>query len=90
MKLRTKLRLAYAVWFALGFLLLWLSVSISQWFLLGLFSFFIGVGAFVFSQKCPNCAKPVLNNPLRIFGMEIWLATPWMPKQCSRCGHDLE
>ena len=58
-------------------------------FMLTFFMLFIALGFYTMSLKCPSCKKPVLNNPIHIFGVELWLTTPWMPKKCSKCGYDL-
>jgi hypothetical protein len=90
MKIRTKNRITALVWFVGGLLNLWLILKLSQWFLISLFTLFILVALYSLSLKCPKCGKPVLNNPIRVFGVELWLTTPWVPKKCTRCGQDLE
>ncbi len=90
MKLRTKLRMAYLIWLVGGLSLLLLVLFVSNWFMVTLLGLFLGVAFYVMNLKCPNCKKPVLNNPIHIFGIELWLTTPWMPKKCTKCGHDLE
>jgi hypothetical protein len=90
MKLKHKLILVYTVWLIAGFSLLVLTVKVNNWFVIILMSLFFVVGGYAMSLKCPNCKKPVLNNPIHIFGLEIWGTTPWYPKNCSKCGYKLE
>jgi len=89
MKIKTKLLLAYIVWLFSGLLLLYLSIFIDSIFIIILIILFASEAVFVMLLKCPKCKKPVLNNPVNIFGTEVWLTTPWMPKYCSKCGNDL-
>lgn len=89
MKRRAKLRLAFLIWFIGGFSHLILVLYVNKWFMLTFFMLFIALGFYTMSLKCPSCKKPVLNNPIHIFGVELWLTTPWMPKKCSKCGYDL-
>lgn len=89
MKIKTKIRLSALSWFIGGLFLMFLSLYLTRWFIVFLIGLFLFNAFFVMSLKCPNCQKPVLNNPIRIFGLEMWLTTPWMPKKCSKCGHDL-
>jgi type IV secretory pathway TrbD component len=90
MKIRTKLRFSYLVWLLGGILHILLILYVSKWFLVTFLVLFFGIALYTISLKCPNCKKPVINNPIHIFGMEIWLTTPWMPKKCSKCGNDFE
>ena len=90
MRLRTRLRLAILLWFVGGFSLIVLCVHLSRWYSVILLLLFLGIAFYTMSLKCPNCNKPVLNNPVRVFGIEMWLTTAWMPKKCSKCSYDLE
>jgi hypothetical protein len=89
-RLRAKLWMAYLAWFIGGFLHLLLVLYISKWFIITFLFLFLVIAFYVISLKCPYCKKPILNNPIHIFELEIWLTTPWMPKKCSKCGHDLK
>jgi len=84
------MRLAYLIWLGGGFSHIFLVLFINHWFMISFLILFLCIAFYTMSLKCPNCKKPVLNNPIHIFGLELWLTTPWMPKKCSKCGYDLE
>lgn len=76
--------------YAAGLLLIWLGVEVSQWFLVPLLLLVIISGVVLVQQfRCPNCNKPVLINPIRVLGTEIWIYTVLPPKKCSKCGTEL-
>lgn len=39
--------------------------------------------------RCPNCRKIVYQNPYLGFDFGI-VFTPWVPRNCSRCGYPLD
>jgi hypothetical protein len=90
MKLRSKLRLAYLIWLIGGFLHILLVLYVSKWFMTTFLILFLSIALYTMFLKCPSCKKPVLNNPIRVFGTEFWLTTHWMPKKCSKCGYMLD
>lgn len=90
MKLRTKLRLSYLLWFTAGPALLLLVLYVSTWFLVAVVTLFLSVAVYTMSLKCPGCGKSALYNPIRFMGIEIPWVTAWIPKRCSRCRRNLD
>ena len=90
MKIRTKRNLLIIAWFVIGLPLLFLAVEVSNLFLIPIFGLAIFVSSYTFTLRCPECKKPVSENPVNVFGKEIWMYTPWIPYLCSKCGHRIE
>ena len=87
--MRKKLVISLIIWFVCGFNLLIAIVEISELFLIPLFLLALVLGLWINTMKCPKCGKPVTYNPIKIFGVNIYFWTPWIPKKCSKCGHEL-
>lgn len=78
--------LALCILMLLGFLM---SVY-SGYFIIPLIAFACYLGFRALSLKCPSCGKSVLNNPIKLFGTEIYIITSHVPDKCTRCGTDLD
>lgn len=50
---------------------------------------FLIVGCYTFTLKCPKCGKCVLHNPIKLFGIEFYIWTSWVPKKCTKCNFNL-
>jgi len=87
----SRMAAVYAVVFTGGFLLGLLTVEVSEWFVVPLVLLVIGGGLLLMQRfRCPQCNKPVLINPIRILGTEIWICTVLPPPKCSKCGAELK
>lgn len=78
-----------ATWLVLGFAFSGLAIRYSEWFLIPLFLTLVLVGLVSFSLRCPKCKKSALNNPITVFGVEMYIWTSWIPKNCTHCGEPL-
>lgn len=78
-----------AAWLVLGFAFLDLAFQYSEWFLIPLFLTLVLLGLGSLSLRCPKCDKLALNNPITVFGVEMYIWTSWIPKNCTRCGEPL-
>ena len=87
--MRKKLVILLIIWFVGGFILGIATVEISELFLIPLLLLALVLGLWINTMKCPKCGKPVTYNPIKIFGVNIYFWTPWIPKKCSKCGHEL-
>lgn len=90
MQIRTKFKLLVGMWLISGSILLLGAMYLTPYFLIPLFVVFGLIGFYSMSLRCPNCRKPVLFNPIKIFGKEIFIWTSWIPKKCTKCGIDLK
>ena len=70
-------------------LLLFLMTQYGGLFIIPLIAFVFYLGFRALSLKCPSCGKPVLNNPIKLFGTEIFIITSHVPDKCTRCGTSL-
>lgn len=89
MNIRTKYRLSIVIWFISGSILGLAAMYITKYFLIPLFVVGFVIGVYGLSLKCPNCGKRVLYNPLKIFRMEFYIWTSWIPKNCTKCNMQL-
>lgn len=89
MNIRTKYRLSLVMWLLSGSALGLGAMYITEYFLIPLFIVTLAIGGYCISLKCPNCGKPVLHNPLQIFGMDFYIWTSRIPKKCTKCGVQL-
>ena len=87
---RTKFRAAICIWFIGGPILILMTIYITKFFLIPLIGLQFLLGGYTMLLRCPKCSKPVLHNTVEIFGIKFNLWTSWIPKQCSKCGIDLE
>ena len=46
----------------------------------------LALGLYTLALRCPNCRKPVLHNPVTLFGSKVWIWTSWVPTRCTQCG----
>jgi hypothetical protein len=88
--LRKRFRTIVTLWFLLGSLLLLSSMYIGGYSLIFLFLTALVFAIYCISLKCPSCGKAVLHNPIKIFGVEVYIWTAWVPKKCTKCGERLE
>ena len=72
-----------------GFILLFGTVYLTEYFLVPLIVVAFVLGGYCLKLKCPNCGKPVLSNPIKVFGTELRIWTSWIPKKCTKCGKGL-
>jgi hypothetical protein len=89
MTIRMKFHIAMLTWLVGGLSLALATLLLSRYFLISLAVLMLTVGGFCLALKCPKCRKPVLNNPIRILGIELYVVTPWIPRKCTRCGAEL-
>lgn len=89
MTVRAKFRITLMVWMVSGFILLFGTVYLTEYFLVPLIVVAFMFGVYCLKLKCPNFGKPVLHNPIKIFGTEMHIWTSWIPKKCSKCGKEL-
>lgn len=84
---RLRIRMALVAWLTLGPALLYLTLEVSRVYVLALIALIAFVPIYAMTRKCPNCAKPLLYNPVK-FGdsLTLWMWTPDAPAQCSKCG----
>jgi len=72
-----------------GMALIFLSLYLSQLFLIAFFILVLVCGLYAINLKCPVCGKPVLLNPVNNLGIEMYVYTPTIPPHCSKCGSEL-
>lgn len=67
-----------------------LTVQLSQYFLIP-WIFIIGIIGFLLNTlKCSCCQKPVLYKPSKLLGKyDVIISTPWIPKNCTKCGEPI-
>jgi hypothetical protein len=87
--LRKNYRIIVAMWIVIGSVLMIGSAYIGEHILILLLLFTAGVGVYCLTLKCPSCGKPVLHNPVKILGNEVYIWTSWIPKTCTKCGEKL-
>jgi hypothetical protein len=54
--------------------------------------FILSVVLYVFYAilaRCPRCRMPVLLRPVKLFGMELYRWSLFVPERCSHCGEAL-
>ncbi len=88
MTIRARFRFALASWLVLGMLVLIWAVHYGGFRILLLFALQFSIAAYCLSLRCPQCKKPVLHNPIRLFGNQIYIWTSWIPKRCPKCGRE--
>ena len=76
--LRFKIVISFLVFLILG-------MNVSNYFIIILFVIILYAGIYMRTIKCPKCGKPVLYNPVNVFGIEIPIWTGTVPKNCSNC-----
>ncbi len=84
-RVKTRLQLAYGLWFILGSVFALLFLYKDHLFLVPLIGVFILLGIHNFLLKCPQCGKTVLYNPVRMFGRDIYIWTAFPPAKCTKC-----
>jgi hypothetical protein len=89
MTVRAKFRITLLVWMVSGFILLFGTVYLTEYFLVPLIVVAFVLGGYCLKLKCPYCGKPVLYNPIKVFGTELRIWTSWIPKKCTKCGKGL-
>ena len=89
MNIRAKYRLLLIFWLAsaasLGLGLLY----ITEYFIIPLAIVTFVIGGYCVFLKCPNCKKPVLNNPIKLLGISLNVWTLRIPKNCTKCDTEL-
>lgn len=90
LKLRTKFFLITVIWLGGGSVLLLMTIKLGEIFLIPLILLQIVLGGYSMFLKCPECGKPVLHNPISIFGIKFNAWTAWIPENCSKCGTELK
>jgi len=79
--------LAWVCIMAIGLLLVWAALEVSNWFVLP-FALFIYIPQFFLERiTCPNCGTPVTYQGT-IAGKRI--RGGWIRKNCQECGWDLD
>ena len=84
-RIKTRLRLGYFLWFILGSVFALLFLYENNLFLIPLIGVFVLVGIHNFFLKCPQCGKAVLYNPVKVFGRDVNIWTAFPPAKCSKC-----
>jgi hypothetical protein len=87
--LRAKYKFALLIFSVSEVVFLFLSLYISEAFLIAVFVTLIIIGFYVINLKCPVCDKPVLLNPIQNFGIEMYAYTPTIPTNCTKCNTPL-
>ena len=90
LRIQSKLGIAAALWIIGGLALVLLSLTVSNYFIVPLLLLFASIGFYASNLRCPNCAKPVLYNPVRIFGKSVYVWGVFVPQQCTDCGTRLD
>lgn len=90
LRLRTKFWLIVALWLGGGSILLLMTIYLGEVFLIPLVLLQFLLGGYSMLLKCQNCGKPVLHNPVEIFGIKFNVWTAWIPEKCSKCDAKLE
>jgi hypothetical protein len=87
--MRNRVRLAMLLFISNGLALLLAAGAISELFLVAILVLLAICGWYVLSLRCPHCGNPVVHNPTNFLGVRMWMYTPWVPDQCSRCSNPL-
>ncbi len=87
--LRARYRFVCLLFVVNGMALIFLSLYLSQLFLIAFFILVLVCGLYAINLKCPVCGKPVLLNPVNNLGIEMYVYTPTIPPHCSKCGSEL-
>lgn len=72
-----------------------LTVQVSQYFLIPWMASIGIVGVLLNFLRCPKCNKPVLLNPIVVdkpnknLKNSDCFGTPWIPRNCTKCGEPL-
>ena len=74
MTVRAKFRATLLLWMVSGLIFSFGTVYLTEYFLVPLIVVAFMFGVYCLKLKCPNFGKPVLHNPIKIFGteMHIW------------------
>lgn len=84
--MRVKTRRLFLFFFAWGIMTLVLSLVNPYAVYLVFFGTMIAA-IWSFTLNCPKCKKNVFYNPIwRNFPISVY--SPFVPRQCSRCGYD--
>lgn len=84
--MRLKFRIAILIWMTSGSILALGTIYLTEYLLIPLIIITFLIGGYCLSLRCPNCRKPVLHNPVKIFDMELYIWTSSIPSKCSKCG----
>jgi hypothetical protein len=87
--LRARYRFACLFFAINGIASIFLSLYVSQLFLIAVPVLLFVCGFYVINLKCPVCGKPVLLNPVNNLGIDMYVYTPTIPSHCSKCGTEL-
>jgi hypothetical protein len=88
--LRSKYRFALLVFVVNEAFFGFLSLYVSQLFLIGVIGILVVFGIFAITLKCPVCGKPVLYNRVNNLGIDMYAYTLTIPRNCTQCGTKLE
>jgi len=68
-----------------------LTVQLSQYFLIPWILLIVIIGFLLNTLKCPSCQKPVLYNSSKLLGKyDVMISTPWIPRNCTKCGEPID
>jgi hypothetical protein len=84
--LRARYRFALLAFLTNEAAFIFLSIYVSELFLVPAFVVLFVFGFYAIRLKCPVCGKPVLYNRVNNLGIEMYVYTPAMPSHCSKCG----
>ena len=87
--LRAKYRFAMMAFIMNELVFILLSIYISPLFFFAMIAVLFLIGIYVINLKCPVCGKPVLYNPTKIYGIDMYAYTVTIPPQCTQCGNPL-
>ena len=87
---RSKCRFALLVFVSNEMFFIFLSIYISQVFIILALIVLIVCGFYIITLKCPVCGKPVLYNPVNNLGIKMHAYTVTIPENCTQCGMQLD
>ena len=95
LSIRKRYRIIWIILIASFVIFSILAVQVSQYFFIPFVILIISLGIYSQFLRCPKCNKPVLFNPLMVDKPNRFLknsdcfGTPWIPKNCTKCGEPI-